>query len=172
MKKILRNSPETQKCLIKLGNPYAAQQIFGDGREGLRDELTARAPTLGDLQNPYASTHFEKGDSKEASTVAVARQPELGKVGKLSKTEFRSACRAIFRCYIPAIENGRLRAHYREFITRNESSSADRRFRLHSELRRYDLSSIPGITPHFNRERDALTDAKLREVERIVGGEQ
>jgi hypothetical protein len=98
--------------------------------------------------------------------------PELGKAGKLSKTEFESACRAIFRYYIPAIENGRLRAHHREFITRNESSSAQRRFRLHSELKRYDLASIPGMTPRFNRERDALTDAKLREIERMVGGAQ
>jgi len=99
------------------------------------------------------------------------RQPEPGKVGKLSKTEFRAACRAIFRYYIPAIENGRLRAHYRDFITRNESSSGEKRFRLYSELKRYDLSSISGINPQFNRERDALTDAKLREIERTVGGD-
>jgi len=170
MKTILRNSPEAQKYLINLGNPYAAEQIFGDDREGVRDELTARAPTLGDLQNPYASTYLEKGDSKETSTVVVAIQPEPGKVGKLSKTEFRAACRAIFGYYIPAIENGRLRAHYRDFITRNESSSGEKRFRLYSELKRYDLSSIAGINPQFNRERDALTDAKLREIERIVGG--
>lgn len=97
--------------------------------------------------------------------------PESGTAGDLSKTEFRSACRAIFRYYIPAIENGRLRAHHREFITRNESCSGEKRFRLHAELKRYDLSSIPGIIPQFNRERDALTDAKLREIERIIGGE-
>ena len=102
----------------------------------------------------------------------VQECPELGKGGKLSKTEFQSACRAIFRHYIPAIENGRLRGQHREFITRNESSSGEKRFRLYSELRRYDLSSIPGINPQFNRERDALTGAKLRELERIVGGEQ
>ena len=102
----------------------------------------------------------------------VQECPELGKVGKLSKTEFQSACRAIFRYYIPAIENGRLRGHHREFITRNESRSGEKRFRLFSELRRYDLSSIPGINPQFNRERDALTGAKLWEIERIVGGEQ
>jgi hypothetical protein len=100
-----------------------------------------------------------------------AQESEPEKVGKLSKTEFRAGCRAIFGYYIPAIENGRLRAHHREFITRNESSSGEKRFRLYSELKRYDLSSIIGINPHFNRERDALTDAKLREIERIVGGE-
>jgi hypothetical protein len=57
--------------------------------------------------------------------------PAPGNVGELSKTEFRSACRAIFGYYIPAIENGRLRAHHREFIIRNESSSGEKRFRLH-----------------------------------------
>ena len=96
---------------------------------------------------------------------------KAGKAGELSKTEFRSACRAIFRNYIPAIENGRLRGHHREFISRNESSSGVKRFRLHAELQRYDLSSITGINPQFNREREALTDAKLREIERRVGGE-
>jgi hypothetical protein len=100
------------------------------------------------------------------------RDPAPGKVAKLSKAEFRAACRAIFGYYIPAIEKGRLRAHHREFISRNESSSSERRFRLYSELKRYDLSSISGIHSHFNRERDALTDAKLREIERIVGGGQ
>jgi hypothetical protein len=97
--------------------------------------------------------------------------PEARKTGLLSKTEFRSACRAVFGNYIPAIENGRLRAHHREFITRNESCSGEKRFRLYSELKRYDLTSIPGITPQFNRERDAFTGAKLQEIERVVGGE-
>lgn len=101
----------------------------------------------------------------------IQDDPEPGKVEGLSKTEFRLGCRVIFRYYIPALENGRLRARHREFITRNESSSGEKRFRLYSELKRYDLSSITGITPHFNRERDALTDAKLRDIERIVGGE-
>lgn len=101
----------------------------------------------------------------------IQDDPEPGKVEGLSKTEFRLGCRVIFRYYIPALENGRLRAHHREFITRNESSSGQKRFRLYSELKRYDLSPITGITPRFNRERDALTDAKLRDIERIVGGE-
>jgi hypothetical protein len=140
MKRILRNSPEAQKYLTKLCNPYAAEQIFGEGRDLARDELATGAPTP-------------------------------GKAGKLSKAEFRAACRAIFGHYIPAIEKGRLRTHHREFITRNESSSGETRFRLCSELKRYDLSSITGIHSHFNRERDALTDAKLREIERIVGRE-
>jgi hypothetical protein len=97
---------------------------------------------------------------------------ELGEVGKLSKAGFRTTCRAVFGYYIPAIESGRLRAHHREFITRNESRSAQERFRLYSELKRYDLSSITGINPQFNRERDALTHTKLQEIERIVGSEK
>jgi hypothetical protein len=105
------------------------------------------------------------------NSLEAQKDPEPGKTGQLSKTEFRSACRAIFSYYIPAIENGRLRAHHREFITRNESSSAEKRFRLHAELKRYDLSSIAGINPQFNREREAFTGAKLREIERVVGGE-
>lgn len=172
MTKILRNSPEAQEYLIKLGNPYAAEQIFGEDRDLVRDELTAGAPTLGELQNPYASIHLEKGGFEETSSATATIQSEPGKVGKLSKTDFRAACREIFCYYIPAIEKGRLRAHHREFITRNESRSGEKRFRLYSELKRYDLSSISGINPQFNRERDALTDAKLREIERIVGGEQ
>jgi hypothetical protein len=126
---------------------------------------------LTELGNPYASI-LEKGDFEETSTSVVAQGTETGKAEKLSKAQFRAACRAIFGYYIPAIEKGRLRTHHREFINRNESSSGEKRFRLHSQLKRYDLSSITGINPQFNRERDALTDTKLREIERIVGGEQ
>ncbi len=110
-------------------------------------------------------------NKKMRSSPETLECPAAGKAGELSKTEFRSACRAIFRNYIPAIENGRLRGYHREFIGRNESSSGVKRFRLHAELQRYDLSSITGINPQFNREREALTDAKLREIERRVGGE-
>ena len=81
-------------------------------------------------------------NKKMRSSPETLECPAAGKAGELSKTEFRSACRAIFRNYIPAIENGRLRGYHREFIGRNESSSGVKRFRLHAELQRYDLSSI------------------------------
>jgi len=108
-------------------------------------------------------------EAREYLTKLGNRASTPGNVAKLSKAEFRAACRAVFGYYVPAIEKGRLRTHHREFITRNESSSNEKRFRLYSELKRYDLSSITGLKSHFNRERDALTDAKLREIERLVG---
>jgi len=87
---------------------------------------------------------------------------------ELSETAFDSHCRAIFRAYVPAEEKGRLRPHYRDFIVRNRSRSGRRRYLLVQHLRKYDLSGIPGLSTQFNREEDALTEAKLTEIERQV----
>ena len=67
------------------------------------------------------------------------------------------------------MERGQLRPHHRDFIARNESQPGDVRFALIEKLQRYDLAAVPGLTSQFNRERDALTEKKLLEIEKAVG---
>jgi hypothetical protein len=71
----------------------------------------------------------------------------------------------------PEVEKRRIRDHHRDFILRNELSSATKRYRVLQELRRYDLSAVHGIQAHFNRERDVFTEAKLRSIENDVGND-
>jgi hypothetical protein len=54
---------------------------------------------------------------------------------------------------------------------RRSRSSPERRYALHEELRRYDLSSEPGLRTYFNREEDTFTEAKLLKIEESVNEE-
>lgn len=154
---------ETQSDALKrLGNPYAKLQLLDNVIE------TARL-----LQNPYAKEQMLFDDYPEeilagSSTGSVA---EVVVESEATQREFESECRRIFRQYIPAVEKGRIRDHHRAFIDRNRSRSAMQRSRLLVELRKYDISSIKGISAQFNRERDRLTAEKLAKIERDVIGE-
>lgn len=85
--------------------------------------------------------------------------------GQVSKAEYESEVRRIFRQYIPKVENGRLRDHYKAFISRTSKHTAQTRFAILQELKRYDLASILGFEARFNREKDPLTEAKLISIE-------
>jgi hypothetical protein len=156
--------------LRKLGNPYASLQL-SDEDEGavVHPANSPKELTLELTQNPWATLYYGADDPVDVPATASPTHAKASVSVKLSKAEFRQACRAIFRCYIPEIEKGRIRDHHRNFIVRNESRSATKRFQVLEALRRYDLSSVPGFQAHFNRERDAFTDAKLREIEKQIG---
>jgi hypothetical protein len=156
--------------LRNLGNPYASLQL-SDEDEGavIHPIKSAKELTLQLTQNPWATLYYGADDPVNVPEAASPTQVKASVSLKLSKSEFRQACRAIFRCYIPEIEKGRIRDHHRDFIVRNESRSATRRCQVVDALRRYDLSSVPGFQAHFNRERDVFTDAKLREIEKLIG---
>jgi hypothetical protein len=122
------------------------------------------------LQDPYA-THALFGDQETvADSLNNARvQPARPAYsGTLSKKDFHSQCRRVFSQYVPTEEGNTLRAHHRDFITRNESKSAEVRFLLAAQLKKYDISAARNIRPRFNRERDALTIEKLQKIEREV----
>jgi len=108
--------------------------------------------------NPYANIQV----SDEPNFIAASP------VKPVSKAEFRLRCRGIFERYIPFLENKKLRPHQRDFIVRNESRSALARGRILAELKRYDISNLPGLTPRFNRERDPFTETKLLAIERLA----
>lgn len=156
-----RHSGAVKAYLKRLGNPYASLQI-GDEPRSYRL-----------LENPYAklSGMEEVEESREASPEPVLMSLVESARGSLSKVEFRARSRRIFRQYVPALEKGRLRAHHRDFITRNESCSPTRRYRLVKQLEKYDLSEVQGLKAQFNREREALTDEKLIQIERLVDSE-
>lgn len=156
--------------LRQLGNPYASLQLLDEDEGAVtRPSTSPQELTLKLTQNPWATLYYGADDPVHATATASFAQVKASVSFKLSKSEFRQACRAIFRCYIPEIEKGRIRDHHRDFIVRNESRSATRRFQVLDALRRYDLSSVPGFQAHFNRERDVFTDAKLREIEKLIG---
>ena len=161
-------SERTRAYYRLIGNPYAFLQL-----EDASDERTVAVQDLESeyirqLENPYASLSIRAGgeDNMARVTAPKAAPPALR---RMSKVEFRSQCRRIFRQYIPDLEKGRLRLHHRDFISRNESRSPEIRNDLVSHLRKYDLSQISGVSGQFNRERQALTEEKLRAIERLVG---
>lgn len=139
------------KYLKLLGNPYASLQVVDPAcAEEAPEHLTGQL---------FAD---------ESSPDIAAAPPVATKVGTLSKKEFRERCRRIFEQYIPAMEQGKLRDHQRDFINRNELSSPAIRYALFAELKKYDLSSVSGLKGQFNREYDAFTDEKLKQIESAV----
>ena len=162
-------SSALQAYLRLLGNPYASLELAENFKEGkeLSDAYSA-------LQNPYAK--LSSGEEVDRETGTPSRSTKASIVEalppSLSKVQFRARCNRIFKQYIPALEKGRLRAHHRDFILRNESCSSKKRYRLVMQLEKYDLSKVEGIQAHFNRERDVLTEKKLKEVERLAESEE
>jgi hypothetical protein len=163
-----RKDPKVQEYLRALGNPYAASQIFGESEDAVvNDEYRLRG-------NPYAKLALE---SEAGSSLSPAPKPApasraIPSLLSLSKTVFRARAQRIFRQYTPPMEKGHLRPHHRDFIARNESCSPTKRYRLIRELEKYDISTIQGLIPQFNRERDALTMEKLRGIERAAEEEE
>jgi hypothetical protein len=167
----------------RLGNPYAKQQLIGVEEDEQQGELALRNADL-DLRpataherayarrqgNQYTLLSVAIPDPKEALAAggSLVEQPkeQLTPRASLSKSDFNAGCRRIFRHYIPSVEKGRLRRHYRDFITRNQGHSPSVRYTLLQELSKYDLSAVAGMETRFNRERGDLTDQKLKQIER------
>jgi hypothetical protein len=171
-------SSAARAYLYKLRNPYAADQLEEAAAEATRAaEPDSRglnlAPITGParkekspfypLQDPYASLSEE----------ALRSHVKLRAVSKptCSKAAFRAGCTRIFRPYTPAPERGSLRDEHTAFIARNENHPGEVRYALLHGLQRLDLSEPSGIGPVMNREKDALTEEKLHDLERkILGG--
>jgi len=123
-------------------------------------------------ENPYAR-HYYLGTDQDAETAIRSLPREASKSAAparktLSKADFDSGCRSIFRRYMPVIERTKLRPHHQDFIRRNVNCSPERRFALLDELRRYDLSTEGTLSTYFNREEDAFTEAKLLKIEEAL----
>lgn len=161
-----RGKSEILKAYLKrLENPYASLQVSNDAEQKDASEVSSvsQRPYV---RHPYAYASMEV--ESDVSSSAIAKQPVKG---ALAKAEFRARCRRIFEQYIPTIEKGRLRTHHRDFIARNESRSPTTRYLLINKLQKYDLSTVPGLKARFNRERELLTDEKLKQIERLVDSE-
>jgi hypothetical protein len=161
--------PKWRAELRKSGNPYAAH-YYGP-------EVPHSSPTqparqqLRALENPYAHDYYlgvEKEVAITESSLPESIKPPTAPQKSLSKADFESGCRSIFRRYMPEMERTKLRSHHQDFIRRNVNCSSPRRFALLEELRRYDLSSEPGLRTYFNREEDTFTEAKLVKIEESV----
>ncbi|MDY0041939.1 MAG: hypothetical protein RBS57_16625 [Desulforhabdus sp.] len=166
-------SKEARKAYLKrLGNPYASLQVESEEESlgnqtdiSIKEGMQSYIKTLG---NPYAKESFFAEESESEPESTVTSDANALPKGNLSKEEFRTRCRSIFRGYIPPFEKGRIRPHHRNFIARNESRPPAERYRLYMELVKYDLSSTPGLSTFFNRERDLLTEEKLKEIEESI----
>lgn len=121
-------------------------------------------------QNPYAKLSVAAQADTAARSTVLAEPPAPRMT--VSKEEFEAECRRILGFYMPALEKGQLRPHYRAFITRNKSRAPAGRSRVLTQLRKYDLSNIPGVSPLFNREREELTESKLIAIERSAGDDE
>jgi hypothetical protein len=161
-------SKKLRDYIRALGNPYASLQIdetelnvSAAGAESVKQQFKHG-------ENPHAwHYYFDEPAPPSFSapdSIAVPTRPE----GSLTQAEFEHRARAIFRPYIPVEERGKLRPHYREFIARNKSRSPRARYELIDGLKKYDISTIAGLSPQFNREQESLTKEKLTEIEKLV----
>ncbi len=163
--------PKWRAELRKSGNPYATHYYEPDTAalpaEEARRQLRAS-------ENPYAR-HYYVGADQDAAAATRSLPTQTSKPAAparktLSKSDFDSGCRSIFRRYMPEMERTKLRPHHQDFIRRNVNCSPERRYALLEELRRYDLSTEGNLSTHFNREEDAFTEAKLLKIEEAVKG--
>lgn len=164
-------SDKTSAYLRLLGNPYASLQIAEEPAISSQQVLRTaeQRAYISLLENPYASLSLQF--APETSANRIAHSPRKDEAEKsMSKADFRKVCNGILHQYMPALERGRLRAHYKNFVQRNESRPATGRFALVQQLRKYDLSGVRGIQVRFNRERYDVTEEKLKRVERNVFG--
>lgn len=161
-------SKKLRDYIRALGNPYASLQIDETASNASATAAESIKQQFKHSENPHAwHYYFDEPALQSFSTpdsVAVPTRPE----GSLTQAEFEHRARAIFRPYIPAEERGKLRPHYREFIARNKSRSPQARYQLIDGLKKYDISTIPGLSPQFNREQESLTKEKLAEIEKLV----
>jgi hypothetical protein len=131
-------------ALFRTGNPYATLAAW-DGED---DQVVA-------------PSHAPRHQAHQARSETF--------VDFLSKADFRSECIRIFLPYVPPHLPRRIPQHQRDFIARNERRSGKARYHLVEALRRYDLSTTPGIAPQFNREHSQeLSEQKLRQIEAKV----
>lgn len=137
-------------------------------RNSSQSNIESKWASLRKTQNPYA--YYSVFDVQEDGQPPVVAGPVATVARRLqgeclSKKDFQAGCHRIFRQYVPFAEGRRLRPQYRDFIARNECRSAEQRFRLLEALRKYDISASGNLKPHFNREQELLTTAKLRQIE-------
>jgi hypothetical protein len=173
-----RLSSAARKYLHKLRNPYAAEQLEEDAMEatGAAEQGSySQDPATNSDGAPKEKSQFYVLHDPYASLSEEVSRPQvrLRAVGKptCSKAAFRTGCTRIFRPYASAPEGGSLRGEHTAFIARNENHPGEVRYALLNGLQRLDLSQPPGIGPQLNREKDALTEEKLRNLERkILGG--
>ncbi len=161
--------PQWRADLRMSGNPYASHYYQPDGPAEVSVEQAPKL-LLRNGENPYAH-HYYCGDTQEEgfsppSSVDSSNPPPARK--SLSKADFESGCRSIFRRYMPEMERTKLRSHHQEFIRRNLNCSPERRYALLQQLQRYDLTSETGLRTYFNFEEDAFTEAKLLKIEESV----
>jgi len=139
------------------------------------DELLPPTPAETDYlrrqRHPYAKLSVTVPDAGQESVVSTALKQRAVK-NTVSQEIFELESRRILGLYIPGVEKGRLRPHYVAFISRNKSRSPSTRYKILQKLRKYDLSDISGFEGRFNREREELTEAKLREIEQSVGDDE
>lgn len=157
-------SAKLRAALRTLGNPYACDQVYEVDRseeESVHVDDPAVSAYLRRQENPYARFGVTAAEPSEINTSTIV---ERSFASRMSKEQFRSAARRIFRGYIPATEKGVLRQHHRDFIVRNEERPAGERASLIAHLSRYDLTDL-GMQGQFNRERDDVTAAKLAQIE-------
>jgi hypothetical protein len=137
-----------------MGDPYA--------KLSLTDKFTAYKKRS---ENPYAglSNLYDPDDQ-----INKYRNTRIIIHNILSKKRFQSECRNIFLQYIPSAGRKQIKPEHKSFITRNENRTPEERFGLLNELKKYDLSRHIEYHGHFNRERENLTEIKLRAIEKIL----
>lgn len=96
-----------------------------------------------------------------AATAAV----ELDAVTSITKKDFETRCRAIFRSYTPFSQNGKaLDERFRVFVAENADRGGAERAKILRGLEKYNLADLTQHDPALNRELGDIVRDKLAKI--------
>jgi hypothetical protein len=107
--------PAWRISLRESGNPYAAH-YHEPPEPQPRAEIDRQR--LRAAQNPYA-LHYYLGTAQEDTSTQQSLSESVKPIAArniLSKADFDSGCRSIFRRYMPDMERTKLRSHHQDFV--------------------------------------------------------
>jgi len=103
--------------------------------------------------------------STQEQSLIVTAAKELEGVTSITKRDFETRCRAIFKSYTALSPNGKaLDERYRVFIAKNADRDGIERAKILRGLKRYDLSDLASHDPMLNRELGDIVRDKLNQI--------
>lgn len=134
---------------------------------GVANEVAAAAPAA--ITQPLAPAAPAEGGrgirTPGPVEIAATAAAELDAVTSITKRDFETRCRAIFRSYTPFSQNGKaLDERFRVFVAENADRSGEERAKILRGLEKYNLADLTHHDPALNRELGDIVRDKLAKV--------
>jgi 5'-nucleotidase len=139
--------------------------LFGVANEFAAPVAPAIAPVPVEAAAPAPAEGGRRIRTPDAIEIAAAAAAELDAVTSVTKRDFETRCRAIFRSYTPLSQKGRsVDERFRVFVAENADRSGEERAEILRGLEKYNLADITQHDPTLNRELGDIVRDKLAKV--------